>query len=69
VAGNLTIRDVTKPITVVLEHVGTASGEQGTKTGFDGSFTINRHDYGVSYGPGGIGDDVQIFVALEANKQ
>lgn len=70
VTGDLTIRGTTRPITVVLEHVGTASGPQGgTKTGFDGQFTINRQDFGVAYMPQGIGNDVTIFVALEADKR
>lgn len=69
VTGDLTVRGVTKPITVTLEHVGTNSGPRGTKTGFDGQFTINRQDFGVAYMPQGIGDEVTIFVALEADKQ
>lgn len=69
VTGDLTIRGVTKPITVTLEHVGVNSGQRGTKTGFDGQFTINRQDFGVAYMPQGIGNDVTILVALEADKQ
>lgn len=69
VTGDLTIRGVTKSITVSLDHVGTVSGQRGTKTGFDGSFTINRQDFGVAYMPQGIGNDVTIHVALEADKE
>lgn len=70
VSGDLTIRGNTRPITVTLEHFGTVTGPQGrVKTGFDGSFTINRQDFGVSYMPEGIGNEVTIFVALEADKQ
>lgn len=69
VTGDLTIRGVTKPITVTLEHVGTASGERGTKTGFDGQLVINRQDFGVAFMPQAIGNDVEIHVALEADKQ
>ncbi|MCS7033797.1 MAG: YceI family protein [Phycisphaerae bacterium] len=68
VSGELTIRGQTRPVSVVLEHVGTVTNERGTKTGFDGSFTINRHDFGVSYGAGSIGDEVTIIVAIEADK-
>jgi polyisoprenoid-binding protein YceI len=68
VTGDLTIRGTTRPITVTLTQVGTAEMNGKAKTGFDGSFTINRQDFGVSYMPQGIGNEVTIFVALEANR-
>jgi polyisoprenoid-binding protein YceI len=68
VTGDLTIRGTTKPVTVSLKKLGTASMQGTTKTGFDGKFTINRLDYGVAFMPQGIGTDVEVHVAIEVNK-
>ncbi|WP_222871950.1 YceI family protein [Nonomuraea sp. PA05] len=48
--GDLTIRGVTREITVPLECTGTATGVMGLKrVGFEGGTVINRKDYGVSF--------------------
>ncbi|KAB8181514.1 polyisoprenoid-binding protein [Nonomuraea phyllanthi] len=50
VTGRLTIRGVTREITIPLEFAGTAVDAQGfTRAGFEGSTVINRKDYGVSF--------------------
>ncbi|WP_220448181.1 YceI family protein [Nonomuraea diastatica] len=50
VTGQLTIRGVTREITIPLEFAGTAVDVQGlTRAGFEGSTVINRKDYGVSF--------------------
>ncbi len=69
VTGDLTIRGTTKPVTVTLKKLGTATMQGTTKTGFDGTFTINRLDYGLAFMPQGIGADVEIHVALEVDKK
>ncbi len=48
--GDLTIKGVTKPVTVNFEFAGTAKDPFGnTRVGFEGSTTINRSDYGVNF--------------------
>jgi polyisoprenoid-binding protein YceI len=48
VVGDLTIRDVTKPVTVELELTGAAIDPYGmTRVGFEGSAAINRKDWGL----------------------
>lgn len=70
VSGDLTIRGVSKPVTLKLEMIGAGKSPMGDeRAGFEGVFTINRLDYGVSYMPEAIGTDVQITVALELIKQ
>ena len=48
--GDLTIRGVTRPVTIPFTYEGTAKDPFGNvRVGFDGSVVINRKDFGVSY--------------------
>ncbi|MET8331579.1 YceI family protein [Streptomyces sp. NPDC005181] len=48
--GDLTIRGVTKPVTVPFTYEGAATDPFGNvRVGFEGSVTINRKDYGVTW--------------------
>jgi polyisoprenoid-binding protein YceI len=50
VTGDLTVRDVTKPVTVDFEFGGAAVDPFGNnRIGFDGKTTINRKDWGVNW--------------------
>ena len=50
VTGDLTIRGVTKPVTVDLELISAQDDPWGNfRTGFEGSVTINRKDWGVNW--------------------
>ena len=50
VTGDLTIKDVTKPVTVDFEFTGSATDPFGNeRIGFEGKATINRKDWGVSW--------------------
>lgn len=50
VVGDLTIRGVTRRITISLDYTGTARDAQGlTRVGFEGSAVINRKDFGMTY--------------------
>jgi polyisoprenoid-binding protein YceI len=64
--GDLTFHGVTKTITVPLEYFGTGQGRGGTTVaGFESIFTIPRSEYGITYMPGGLGENVTIMVSLE----
>jgi polyisoprenoid-binding protein YceI len=71
VAGDLTIKDITKPITANVEMTGLGKDpRRGTaKAGWEATFTINRSDYGVTAMPGGVGESVKLIIAIEANEQ
>ena len=50
VTGDLTIKAVTKPVTLDLEVTGTAVDPYGnTRLGLEGSTVINRKDWGVNW--------------------
>ncbi|MGX7681415.1 YceI family protein [Jatrophihabitans sp. DSM 45814] len=72
--GNLTIRGVTKPVTLTTETPEFGPNPQGgTKAGFSATTEVNRTDFGVSYNgpiPGGgvaLGEKVQIVLEVEAD--
>ena len=73
VAGNLTMRGVTKAITIPVTLLGTAVDPWGNqKLAFEGEVTINRKDYGLNWNAaleaGGflVGDDVKISLSIQA---
>jgi polyisoprenoid-binding protein YceI len=50
VTGDLTIKGVTKPVTVDFEYQGQATDPFGNeRVGFEGAVTINRKDWGVNW--------------------
>jgi len=50
VTGDLTIKDVTKPVTIDFEYTGTAVDPYGNhRIGLDGSAKVNRKDWGVNW--------------------
>lgn len=74
--GDLTIRDVTKPVELDVTHGGTIIDPQGnTKAGFKITGTINRFDYKVKFDAametGGlvVGEDVEIVCNVELKKE
>jgi polyisoprenoid-binding protein YceI len=50
VTGDLTIKDVTRSVSIPLEFQGAAKDPFGNdRIGFEGSVVINRKDWGVSW--------------------
>jgi polyisoprenoid-binding protein YceI len=71
VTGDLTLKGITKSITVPMEITGTGAGMRGeTRTGFRADFKIDRTDFGMTADPEpAIGNEIHIIVAIEAIKQ
>jgi len=69
VTGDMTINGVTKPITVTIEKTGQGKGRQGDIIGFETIFTLKRSDFGITFMPDGLGDEVKVFAAFEAGRK
>lgn len=67
VTGELTLRGVTRPLTVELEKVGEADTRVpgGHRAGLHSVFSIKRTDFGMNALLNGLGDEVRLFVAIE----
>ncbi len=72
--GNLTVRDVTKPVTFDVVYGGTIKTQKGNKCGFKATAIINRIDYNLKWSKtveaGGlaVGHDVTITVKVELDE-
>jgi polyisoprenoid-binding protein YceI len=74
--GDLTIKDVTKPLSIDLEFNGSATDPYGNeRVGFEGSATILRSDWGLTWNAaletGGVivGDKVKLLFDISAIKK
>lgn len=77
VLGDLTMRGVTKPVTLATEFLGSGDvsvggSSMGTRAGFIATTTVNRKDYGINWnkvldnGGAMLGEDVEIVLNIEA---
>ncbi len=70
VTGNFTAHGVTKPLTVQAVVVGVGKGMKGEeRLGLESIFTVNRSDFGITFMPGAVGEEVQITLEVEGIKQ
>ncbi|MET0233232.1 MAG: YceI family protein [Kibdelosporangium sp.] len=70
--GDLTIRGVTKPITLNLEINGFGTGPDGSPVvGLSATTEVNRKDFGVHGGAAGalVGEKIQIILEVEAGRK
>jgi len=75
VTGNLTMRGVTKQVTLPVTFLGEGKDPWGNeKIGFELSTVLNRKDYGINWNKtldaGGVlvADEVKVQISVEANK-
>lgn len=72
--GNLTIRDITKPVSFDVTYGGTINTQRGAKAGFKAVGKINRFDFGLKWDrateTGGlvVGKEVAITVNAQLNE-
>lgn len=76
VTGDLTIKDVTRPIGIEFEYQGSATDPFGNlRVGFEGSVPISRKEYGITWNAalegGGVlvGDKVVLEFEVSAIRQ
>jgi polyisoprenoid-binding protein YceI len=74
--GNLTLKGVTRPVTLDLEFNGVSAGQgYGEVSGYEASVVLNRKDFGIDIdlpmqtGGAVVGDKVTVTFAIEAVKQ
>jgi polyisoprenoid-binding protein YceI len=73
VTGDFTMKGVTKPISFPFDVAGILPQKDGAKMGITADTSINRRDFGVSYGsnmPNGVAvlsDDVKVSLQIEAD--
>jgi len=69
VTGEFSMHGVTKTIRVPVKALGFAKMGKTDKAGFETSLTIIRKDYGIEKGAPVVGDDVELNIQVEANKE
>jgi polyisoprenoid-binding protein YceI len=75
VTGDLTIKGVTKKVTIPVDVLGSVKTPRGEKAGFETTFKIDRKEYGVAWnraleaGGAMLGDDVTINISIESDRQ
>ena len=65
IVGNLTIKDVTRPITLEARLVGAGTSPMGAKkpyVGFAATTTINRSDFHLGFAPSAASDKVDLVI-------
>ena len=74
--GDITIRDITKPITLHVEHGGSTIDPWGqSREGFEITGKISRKEFGLKWnalteaGGAVVGDDVRLQLSVEMVKQ
>jgi len=74
--GDLTIKDVTKPVTLDVEFGGSAADFYGnTKAGFEITGKINRKEFGLTWdgvteaGSVVVGEDIKLTINAQLTKQ
>ncbi len=71
IPGELTLRGVTKQVTVDCVATGIGAGPTGPKAGFECTLTIKRSDFGMTWGiekpAKSLGDEVKLVIALEGD--
>lgn len=68
--GDLTLRGVTKEVSFDFERTGTGKDPWGgTRTGAEAVLNIKRSDFGITYMPDGLSDEVRLIISLEGVKK
>lgn len=69
VVGDLTLRGVTRPVTMEVEFNQAGQSMGAYKAGFDGEATIRRSEFGIAYALPVLGDEVTLHIEGEFVRQ
>jgi len=75
ITGDLTMRGVTKTVRVSVRHTGFLNLGKQEKAGFEATLPVSRKEYGITWnrtaegGGAMLGDEVEITLLVEANKE
>lgn len=68
--GFLTLRGVTRPITIDVKHIGAGPDPWGGyRRGFEGTTRFALKDYGIDYDLGPASREVEMFLSIEGIRQ
>ncbi|WHO37455.1 YceI family protein [Sphingobium sp. AP49] len=70
ISGNLTIKGITKPVTLDAEFYGAGANPMNKKenVGFVATGKIKRSDFGMGYGVPMVGDDIELKIIVAFQK-
>ncbi len=69
VTGNLTIKDITKEVVMNVTLLGFGKGSRDSYiSGWEAVTKIDRTDFGITYGQGVVGNEVEIEIYVEAKR-
>ena len=75
VTGDMTIKGVTKKVTIPVDVLGSVKTPRGEKAGFETAFKLDRKEYGITWnraldtGGAVLGDDVKVSISVESDRQ
>ncbi|PTB86010.1 YceI family protein [Pseudidiomarina aestuarii] len=69
-AGDLTLRGVTKSIEIMVDEIGAGPDPWGGfRRGFEGSVTLTLADFGIDYNLGPAAKTVELYLSIEGVRQ
>ena len=71
IAGNLTIKGITKPVVLETEFTGAGDNPRSKvrTIGFEAETEIKRSDFGITYGIPMVADEVELEISVAFEKQ
>ena len=64
--GDLTLRGVTRPVEIAVEHVGAGKDPWGGfRRGFEGRTTLKLSDFGIDYDLGPASQQAEVMLSIE----
>lgn len=67
ITGDLTMKETTKEVVLKTKLLGFGPGARGAQlSGWEAKTTLDRRDFGITYGQGVVGNDVEVDIDIEA---